>query len=123
MNWKINDRLRLSNPLRAGPAGPAGLELAWALNDTWELGAGGAYRSSRFRLRAGGAVPNGIGEVKFFPVFARLSRRIGPDFQCTLYLGASFLGELSIGDPDGRRLDSAEYDAAPFAALSVTGRF
>jgi hypothetical protein len=123
VNWKINDRLRLSNPLRAGPVGSAGLELAYAPNDTWELGAGGAYRSSRFRLREGGAVPNGIGEVKFFPVFARLSRKIGPHFQCNLYLGASFLGKLSIGDADGRKLDSAEYDAAPFAALNVTGRF
>ena len=27
IDWKINDRLRLTNPFRAGPVGPAGLEL------------------------------------------------------------------------------------------------
>ena len=38
VNWKITDRLRLGNPLQAGPAGGAGLELAYALSDRWEAG-------------------------------------------------------------------------------------
>ena len=50
VDWQINERLRLGNPFRAGPAGGAGLELAYTFNDAWEVAAGGTWRSYRFRL-------------------------------------------------------------------------
>ncbi|MEO8122465.1 MAG: hypothetical protein ABI633_00270 [Burkholderiales bacterium] len=50
VNWQITDKLRLGNPLPAGPAGGAGLELAYAFTPEWELGGGASYRDYRFRL-------------------------------------------------------------------------
>jgi hypothetical protein len=123
VNWKITDRLRLTNPLPAGPAGGAGLELAYALSDGWELGAGGSYRSYRFRLDEHGAVPNGIGENRFFPVFARLSYGFGPATRLNFYAAAFVNGELNLMRADGSDLASDDYDVAPAIGVSFTHRF
>lgn len=58
VDWKLTDRLRLANPLAAGPTGGAGLELSYLLDGDWELGGGAAYRMLRFRLDEAGPFPN-----------------------------------------------------------------
>ena len=73
VDWRINDRLRLANPTQAGPAGGAGLELAWTLDDRWEIAGGGAWRTYRFRLDRNGPTPDGIGESRGVPLFLRTS--------------------------------------------------
>ena len=72
VNWQIDDRWRLGNPFPAGPAGGAGLELTYAPDDRWEFAGGGAKRSTRYRLDETGIAPGGIGENRFFPLFARV---------------------------------------------------
>ncbi|HSR13326.1 MAG TPA: hypothetical protein VLS90_17895, partial [Thermodesulfobacteriota bacterium] len=69
ISWRINDRLRLGNSYRLGPAGPAGLELTYALDKQWDLGLGAGYRSSRFRLDENGPIRSGIGENDSWPVY------------------------------------------------------
>ena len=123
VNWRISERLRLSNPLRVGPAGPAGLELVYKLGENWEIGGGAAYRSFRFRLDDQGVVPDGIGEVKFVPFWGRVSRKLGAHFTFDFYAGAFLAGELTIEDSNGNELGSADHDPAPFSALTVSGRF
>jgi hypothetical protein len=68
IDWKINEKLRLSNPFRGGPSGPAGLELSYAINKSWELGLGGAYRSFRFRLNDDGSASDSILQDRSVPV-------------------------------------------------------
>jgi hypothetical protein len=123
VNWKITDRLRLNNPLQAGPAGGAGLELAYTLGDGWELGAGGSYRSYRFRLKSDGPVPGGIGENQFFPVFARLSYAFGAATRLDFYAAAFVNGELNVMRADGSDLYSDKYNAAPAVGLAFSHRF
>jgi hypothetical protein len=123
VNWKINERLRLGNPLQAGPAGGAGLELTWTLADPWELGVGGSYRSYRFRLKDDGPIPNGIGENRLFPLFARLSYAFDSATRADLYAAAFVGGKLSITRADGNDLYSDDYQAAPAIALSLSHRF
>jgi hypothetical protein len=77
IDWKINDKLRLSNPFRGGPSGPAGLELSYAINKNWELGLGSAYRSFRFRLNEEGTASNGIFQDRAVPAWGRLSWNSG----------------------------------------------
>jgi hypothetical protein len=77
VNWQITNELRLSNPLQAGPAGGAGLELAYSWSDEWELGGAAAYRDYRFRLRSDASTPNGPGQNSGAPAFARLTRKSG----------------------------------------------
>ena len=122
LNWQINERLRLTNPFRAGPAGPAGLELVYSPQN-WELGIGGAYRSYRFRLDDTSAVPNGVGENEFLASFLRVGRQLGSKLTLDLAAGALFAGELTIEDSNGNKLGAEEYDTAPFVALTFAGRF
>ena len=123
VNWRINDQWRLANPFRAGPAGGAGLELTYAVDDRWELAGGGTYRDYRFRLKDSGPNANGIGQNRGIPLFARLTRKLGPTARLDLYAGATVGGTLKLRDPDGNTLVSSDYDAAPFVALTLAGEF
>jgi len=123
VRWRINDRWRLSNPLRVGPAGPAGLELSYILDGNWEVAAGGAYRSYRFRLDRGGTVPGGIGEIRGIPLFARLSRSWRQGWKADLYAGVALGGKLGLENGQGDQIGSASFDPAPLAGLFVTRKF
>jgi hypothetical protein len=120
IDWKITEELRLNNPFRTSPSGPAGLELSYRISDRWEIAAGGAYRSFRFRLDESGAAPNGIGEVDSTVGYARLTYRMGRDFKLDLYGGAAFNGKMRIADSNGNELGSDDFETAPMAALSLT---
>jgi hypothetical protein len=123
INWKITERLRLSNPFRGGPTGPAGLELSYALDQSWEIACGGAYRSLRFRLNDEGNVRNGIFQEKAVPVWGRVTLRSGSQVQVDLNAGAFLSGKLKIEDQDGHEISEDQYDAAPFVALTVSLTF
>lgn len=123
VNWKFNDYWRLTNPFDADVLGPAGLELQYRLNDRWQLGGGGVYRSFRFRLDREGVAPNGIGENKGLVGFLRLRRELRSGIDFDVYGGATFDGELELRDQNGDRISSGEYETAPFIALSFSGSF
>jgi hypothetical protein len=122
VDWYFNDRLRLTNPLRAGPTGPAGLELAYQIDKNWEFGVGGAYRSFRFRLDDQGIAPNGIGEQRGTLAFARLQRQFGKKFDLNIYAGAILGGDLRLDNSGNERLVTAEHATAPLLAISFNGR-
>ena len=123
IDWKINDRLRLTNPFRAGPVGPAGLELVYAPDGSWEMGAGGAYRSYRFRLDDSSAVADGIGEVDFWAPFLRVGWRVGEHYRVDINGGAMLGGSITIEDENGNQLGETDYDAAPFVGLTLKGQY
>lgn len=123
IDWKIDDRFKISNPFRAGIAGPAGLELVYTPTDRWELGMGGAFRSYRFRLDDSDAVPDGIGEVEFWAAFLRIGWRLGESYRLDINGGACIDGKISIDDEDGNDLGETGTDTAPFVGITLKGRF
>lgn len=123
IDWKISDRVRLTNPFRAGPVGPAGLELVYTPDGTLEMGAGGAYRSYRFRLDDSSAVADGIGEVNFWASFIRVGWRLGAHFRFDINGGALVGGSIAIEDENGNGLGETDHDPAPFIGATVKGRF
>ena len=123
IDWQINDRLKLTNPFRAGPVGPAGLELVYRPKARLEMGIGGAYRSYRFRLDDSSAVADGIGQVDFTATFVRVGWQFGQRYQFDLNGGVLFGGQITIEDKDARELDDTDYDPAPFLGLTFRGRF
>lgn len=123
VSWKITDRLHLGNSYRLGPAGPAGLELTYVIDKNWQLGAGGGYRSSRFRLDSTGPIPSGIGENDSWPVYVRLSRRLWQTVHIDLYGGAAFSGKLRLDDSGGHEINSVSYNTAPLVGLNLWVRF
>ncbi|HSQ99751.1 MAG TPA: hypothetical protein VLM36_07525 [Sphingomicrobium sp.] len=123
VNWQIDDKWKLTNPFRAGPAGGAGLELVYRIDDQWEAAGGGTYRDYRFRLKDSGPNANGIGQNQGVPLFARLSRTLAPKVRLDLYAGAVVGGTLKLRDPSGNTRVAQDYGAAPFLALTVAGEF
>lgn len=123
VDWKISDRLRLSNPRGGGPAGPAGLELAYRFDDGILLAAGGAYRSTRFRLDEDGPLPGGIGEDRAFPLWARISTPLGGGMALNLHGGAMVGGRLTVEDDQGNTVQELDYDVAPFLSVTLSKNF
>lgn len=123
VNWQITDQWRLSNPLRAGPSGGAGLEISYAWAEGWEAGVGAAYREYRFRLSSDGPTPNGIGQNEGVPVFARVTKSFGPAGQVDLFAGAVTGGKLKVDNASGSMVQSSGYGSAPLIALTGTIKF
>jgi len=123
IDWKITEKLRLSNPFRGGPSGPAGLELSYAINKSWEMGVGGAYRSFRFRLNDEGITSKGIFQDRSVPVWGRLSWDHGLRAKIAISAGAFVAGKMKIEDQDGNEITEDNYNTAPFVALTVSIMF
>jgi len=123
VNWQINDRWSLSNPAPAGPAGPAGLELAYALGGSWETGVGATRRHERHRLDSDGPFPDGVGEHEYVLAFARIGRDISETANFNMYVGVEMDTKLVVEDSNGNRLYREDADTALMLGLSVVGRF
>jgi len=119
VSWKLRENLTLQNPLNAGPAGPAGLELVYDTSGKWQFGGGGAYRSFRFRLDDEGIAPDGIGEMAGFPVWLRTSWQATGKLDLGIYAGTVLAGEAVIEDRHGRELGSEHIGPAPLAAVTL----
>lgn len=119
VSWSLSEKLSLMNPLRVGPAGPAGLELVYDASESWQIGGGAAYRSFRFRLDDEGTAPGGIGETTGVPAWVRASWRASPKVRLDVYAGAILTGEATLEDSSGRRLESDSYNTAPLAAVTL----
>jgi hypothetical protein len=123
IEWEFAPNWSLQNPFRPGPAGPAGLEVAYA-GDAWSLAFGAAYRSWRFRIDGEGETRDGLAEHTGIPVFVRYTHTLTETLTLDLYGGVFLAGELELEDEDGRGLGRRDdTDAAPFFALSLSGRF
>lgn len=123
IDWRLSERLRLTNPLTVGPTGPAGLELAYEITPKWEFGAGGAYRNIRFRLDKRDLEPNGIGEQRGIVTFARIMHTFSPKLNLVIYTGLVLDGELRIENEDAQRRRTIGHGSAPLLAISFSGRF
>jgi hypothetical protein len=119
IDWAFNDSWRLSNPLQAGPTGPAGLELDYRLNERWEIGFGGAYRQLRFRLREGGAVSGGVGAESGLVAFIHAAVKAGERLSLDLYGGALLQGELRVEDRHGDTVVNRGLETAPLLGATV----
>ena len=122
INWKLSDRFKIANALPAGPEGGAGIEARWTLAPDWELAAGGVIRSDRYRLANDAPYAGLIGETASIPMFARLSRTLGPHGKADFYAGVLANGRLRIKDSDGNEVANTGYPVAPALAMSLSFR-
>ncbi|TJZ73517.1 hypothetical protein [Chitiniphilus eburneus] len=125
IDWNIDEQWHLSNPFSAGPAGPAGLELGYrGLGNKWDIGAGGAYRSFRFRLARDNALASGgVGQEEMIPLYVRFGYTPSRNTKLDLYLGAALNGKLRTEDSNGNLLTEDEFDATPLFSINFGGQF
>lgn len=122
IRWNFAPGWTLQNPLHPGPAGPAGLEVAYDAG-TWEFGIGAAYREYRFRLADDAVIPDGIGQYTSSPLFLRASRPLTENINLNLFGGVLLGGSIDLEDSDGSGVTDSDFDPAPLLAFSLSGRF
>ncbi len=120
---KIGDRLGFSSAFGAAPGGPGGGEVYYILNKHWDIGVGGVYRDSRFRLSQNGPIRHGIGEYQSLPIFGRISYHQSNVFKVEAFGGVSFFNEVWINNRKGSELYKTAQDPAPLVGLSISGTF
>ncbi|GAA5784997.1 hypothetical protein [Chitiniphilus shinanonensis] len=125
IDWQISETWSLTNPFSAGPAGPAGLELGYhGVGNKWEVGAGGAYRSFRFRLADDNPMASGgVGQEEMIPLYLRFGYTPTRNTKLDLYLGAALNGKLRTEDRNGNLLTEDEFDSAPLFSINFGGQF
>lgn len=116
--WRINDQWQITNPLRAGPTGPAGLELGYTPAPLLSFGVGAAYRSDRFRLASReGPAGGGIGQQSGLPLWLRAGLHPHRFLHLNLYAGSILAGSLDVDDARGDALGGTGYDPTPFVSI------
>ena len=115
VRWQINDKWSLTNPFKAGFAGPAGLEVRNQFAQDWTLGFGGSRRTERFLLNN----DKQNVEIEEWVSFVRLGWDLAPQLTINTYAGFFFAGQLSISNPNV----SYDMENQGAAALSLDYRF
>ena len=121
--WQFAEGWRVSNPLRPGPSGSAGVEIAYTGFEKWEFSAGGSYRSNRFALDDSGSADGGFGENEGAVLFIRGTHEFARYSKLDLYVGTLVGGELTLEDSDGDRIASDDYDPSLILAAAYTFSF
>ncbi len=123
IDWKLDDRWRISNPFPAGPSGGAGVELVYDPNERWQLAGGATYRSYRYRLAHASPYPDGVGESNSIPVFGRVTYKFGKDSRVDLYAGWLLGGKIKVYNTSDNEVASDDFNAAPILGLTIASRF
>lgn len=124
IHWKFAEGWTMQNSQPTGPAGPAGLELAYG-EENWSIAVGGAVRSKRFRIEGTGVTTDGIAQYESIPLFARYTRQIHQALRLDLYGGVLLGAEFEIEEKNGHGLAGYkdDLDSAPFLAVAISGQF
>jgi hypothetical protein len=121
VKFKLSERFHFTSPFIASPAGPAGGDFSYSLSEHWDIGVVAAYRSYRFRLDYSGPIPNGIGNYRSCPLFARLAYEPSAAFKAEFYAGVSLFNKIYIDDRNGKELYRTDQKVAPLIGLSISG--
>ena len=123
IDWQITDTLRLHTGRGLAASRGPGLTLSWEPSERWSFALGGRYEKVRFRLDDMGLAPGGIGEETSLPLFLGATRSFGPNLRFSIFAGADLDGGLRLQDRDGRVIERADYDTAPFGGATLDLRF
>ena len=64
-----------------------------------------------------------MGENRFVPLFARVTRKFGAQTRLDFYAGISVGGQLSIDGANGNSLASDDYKTAPALGVTLSHRY
>lgn len=126
VDWRPCAEFRLSN--FAGPEafpGGAGLEGIWTICEEFEVALGSRYTYRRFRLDDSGdpARSEGVGTDEGLPVWLRATMRAKCGARLDLVAGVQVMGEMSLDDRDGDRLEKSDVEGAPFLGVFFSWKY
>ncbi|MFO0873610.1 MAG: DUF6268 family outer membrane beta-barrel protein [Phycisphaerales bacterium] len=123
LDWRINDRFRLTT--QGGPTAVVrqGIELVYTPAKPLEFALGGRAEYLRFRLGGQDVAPDGIGEEQSYPLWLRAGWRPLPQLRVDVYAGVTIWSEFKLSDSSGGVLGKDTLDPAPFVAAYVSWTF
>jgi hypothetical protein len=120
LDWKFAPGWQLRNAMNdLGSKGGTGLEVAWRCIEPLELVVGAQYMRRDFRLSENGAVPDGIGQERGYPVYVMANLDVVKNVRLSVFGGAIMNGKIRVQDNNGDALASHDYDPAPIAGARL----
>ncbi len=123
VDWQMTETLRLRTGRGTGATQGPGLTLEWRPTRAWSFGLGVRREKLRFRLDDSGIAPDGVGQDRSFPVSLSATYRFNRGLRVGLLGGLEFGGKLRIEDEDGDKIESTDYDTAPFLGFGLRAGF
>lgn len=124
VNWKFADAWRLrTGILELGAGTGVGAELDWELADRFQWAFGVQIQRKRMRLDDGGSNPDGVGQERSLPVYAKLVWQVADPLGLELFGGAHFAGELRVENSRGTKLSERDFDPQATLGLRAQLRF
>jgi hypothetical protein len=123
LDWDVTDRFNIGTAPGFGATQGPGLQATYRLDGAISLAAGLRQESVRFRLDSGGTTPDGIGETQTTPLYVQATWAPTPSASVSAIAGVDVMGEVTLRDRDGNRIESRDVDPAPFLGLSGRLRF
>jgi hypothetical protein len=115
VDWKINDRTRLST---TGVEG-LGARLTHGFAPEWALIVQGSYENRQFRLADDNALPEGVLRDRRAPFGVGIAYSPSPSVAIELMGGVVAWEELRFDDREGNEVSEINSDPAPFIRLMV----
>jgi hypothetical protein len=124
VDWRFADAWRLrTGILELGAATGLGGEIGWQLAPRVEWAFGAQFQRRRWRLDGGASNPDGVGQDRSLPVYAKLVWEAAGPVALEFVGGVHFAGELRVESSRGTKLAERDYDPQGFLGLRARFRF
>ncbi len=123
IDWKLTDQLSLKTGRGLAATQGPGLLLEWRPTSAWTVGFDVRYEKFRFRLDDTGVAPRGVGQDRSIPIALSAGYSFGRKFSLALTGGIEFAGRLRLEDEGGNKIQSSDFDNAPFLGITFQSIF
>jgi hypothetical protein len=123
IDWKLTDQLSLKTGRGLAATQGPGILLEWRPTSAWNFGFDVRYEKFRFRLDDTGVAPRGVGQDRSVPISLSAGYRFSRKFSLALTGGVELAGRLRLEDEGGNKLQSSDFDSAPFLGITFQSIF
>ena len=124
VHWEITERWSLNAGFTEVAAeGGIGAEVGYKINDRWSAGAGVQFEKRRFRLSDDGPVPNGVGEDRSVPIYAKVTWQACTNAAVELIGGVQAAGNVRLENQNGHKIGDDDYDPSGLIGLRAVLTF
>ncbi|WP_171060797.1 hypothetical protein [Poseidonocella sp. HB161398] len=123
IDWKMTDRLTLTNGPYIGATRGPGLSLSYETSPEWRVGLTARTEKVQFRMDDDSDVPGGIGTNTSVPVVLSASWHPSRAARVSGFVGAAFDGKMKFEDSDGNTVGQSGYDVAPLFGITASFGF
>lgn len=123
-NWQFLDQWNLRVGFsEVAASGGLGAEVSYDINPHWKVGTGFQFQQKRFLLDEDGPVPDGVGQDKSVPIYAKVGWQVTEKTLVELLVGVAVGGEVLLEDENEREIAEEDYDPSALIGLRAVFTF